>query len=154
MALEPLGTAEGAEYRGCRQLNVFLENRVGQLLRVMRLLEGQPVRILGLAVEGKVDCAVLRMLVDDADAARQICGQVGLAVGESEVLVVELPPGKRGIMTVCAALISGEINVNYAYTAWAGDQHRPCLVIQVDNLSQAVHVLTENKFRVLDQDEL
>jgi hypothetical protein len=154
MSLEPLETAEGSDYRACRQLTVFLENQVGQLLRIMRLLEGEPIRILGLSADGKVDCALLRMLVDDPDAARRVCSDGRFAVTESEVLVVELPPGKRGIMTVCAALISGEVNVNYAYTAWATEEHRPCLVIQVDQLSQACRVLALRKFRVLDQREL
>ena len=154
MSLEPLDTAEGAEYQGCRQLNIFLENRLGQLLRVTRLLEAQPIRILGLSVEGKVDCAILRILVDDPDAADEICSNARFAVTESEVIVVELPPGKRAIMTVCTALISGEININYAYTAWAAEEHKPCLAIQVDNLPQAVEVLRHKGFCILDQDEL
>lgn len=154
MSLEPLDTAEGAEHVGCRQLTIFLENRLGQLLRVTRLLQDEPIRILGLSVEGKVDCAILRMLVDDADAAYETCSKGGLPVTEGEVLVVELPPGKRAILTVCSALIAGEININYAYTVWATEQRMPCLAIQVDNLPQAVQVLEHQDFRVLAQDEL
>ena len=154
MSLEPLETAEGAEFEGCRQLNIFLENRLGQLLRITRLLEGQPVRILGLSVEGKVDCAVLRMLVDDPDTALDTCCEAGMAVSESEVIVVQLPPGKRGILAVCAALISGEVNINYAYTAWATEAQLPCLAIQVDNLAQAANVLRHKNFYMLGQDEL
>ena len=154
MSLEPLETAEGAEYQGCRQLNVFLENRVGELLRVTRHLEGQRVRIVGLSVEGQVDCAILRMLVDDPDTAFEICSRAGLALSESDVIVVELPPGKRGILAVCAALIAGEININYLYTAWAAADHTPCLAIHVDDLPHAAKVLAHKKFRVLDQDQL
>ena len=154
MSLEPLETAEGAEHIACRQLSVFLENHVGQLLRVTRLLEPEPIRILGVSLEGKVDCAVLRLLVDDPDAAHDICTRAGLAVTQSELLVVALPPGKTGIRTVCMGLIAGEVNINYAYTVWATDEGVPCLAIQVDNLPQAVKALAMNNFRVLAQDEL
>ena len=154
MSTEPLETAAGAEYQGCRQLNIFLENRVGQLLRVTRLLESEPIRILGLSVEGKVDLAILRMLVDDPDRACQICSDAGFAVTESDLVVVGLPPGKRAILAVCAALIAGEININYAYTAWATQERQPCLAIQVDNLVNAAKILSQKSFRVLDQDEL
>ena len=154
MSLEPLETAEGAEHAACRQLVIFVENQVGQLLRVMRLFEGEPIRILGLSVESKVDCAVLRMLVDDPDAAHELCTNARLTVCESELIVVELPPGKRGILSVCSALITGEVNINYAYSAWATKQSVPCLAIHVDDLSQAAKVLALKKFRVLDQDEL
>lgn len=154
MGLEPLRTAEGSEHGGCRQLNLFLENQVGQLLRVTRLLESEPIRILGLSAEGKVDCALVRLLVDEPDGAHEVCARAGLAVSQSEVLVVELPHGKRGIMTVCAALIAGEVNINYAYTAWATSENHPCLAISVDSLAAGARVLADNKFRVLAQDEL
>jgi hypothetical protein len=154
MSMQPLETAEGAEHAACRQLNIFLENQVGQLLRVTRMLDSEPIRILGLSLEGKVDCAVLRLLVDDPDAAQQICSAARMAVSQSEVIVVELPSGKRGIITVCAALISSEVNINYAYTVWATKECRPCLAIQVDELGQAGKVLAQKKFRVLAQHEL
>jgi hypothetical protein len=154
MNSEPLETLEGSEYPCCRQLSVFLENRLGQLLRVTRLLESEPVFILGMAVEGTIDCAILRLLVNDPDRARQLFSDHRFAVSESELLLVELPPGPRGIMTVCAALITGEININYVYTVWPSEEHGPCLAIQVDQPGSAVQVLKQKKFRVLDQSEL
>ncbi|MGD8452685.1 MAG: acetolactate synthase [Phycisphaerae bacterium] len=154
MSTEPLQTAEGAEHAACQQLSVFLENQVGQLLRVLRLLATEPIRILGLSLEGKVDCAVLRLLVDDADTAHEICVGAGLAVAQSEILVVELPPGKRGLTTLCTGLLAGELSINYAYTVWATKASVPCLALQVDNLPQAVKVLALKKFRILAQHEL
>ena len=154
MNLEPLETAEGSEHAACQQLSIFLQNHVGELVRVARLLGGGPIHIVGMSVEGKVDCAVVRLLVNDPEAAHDLLAGVGMAVAQSEVLVVELPPGNRGITAVCTALISGDVNVNYAYTVWATSGHTPCLAIQVDNLAQAVHVLTHKNFRVLAQDEL
>ncbi len=154
MSTEPLETAEGSEFPCCRQLSVFLENRVGQLLRVTRLLEDEPVHILGLAVDASVDCAILRLLVDDPDLAHQTLSDAHFAVSESEIVVVELPTGKRAIMTVCSSLISAEININYVYTVWAGKDRRPCLAIQVDDVQGAVRVLARNKFAVLHESEL
>jgi hypothetical protein len=155
MNAEPLETAEGSDFPFCRQLSVFLENRLGQLLRVTRLLDDEPVHILGLAVEGTVDCAILRLLVNDPDRARLVFREAGFAVSESELLVVEVPPGRRGLITVCAALIAGEININYVYTVWPShDEGRPCVAIQVDNTANAAQVLAAKKFRVLDQSEL
>lgn len=154
MNVEPLETAEGSEYPGCRQLSVFLENRLGQLLRVTRLLEDEPVHILGLSVDASVDCAIVRMLVDDPDKAHQILADANFALTESEILVVELPTGKRAIMTLCSALISAEVNINYVYTVWAGKDQRPCLAIQVDDTANAIRVLARQKFVVLHQHEL
>lgn len=155
MSIEPLETAEGAEYPGCHQLSVFLENRLGQLLRLTRVLESENVSILGLCVEGTIDCAIVRLLVDQPDLARRLFTDAGFAVSESEILVVELPAGSRGIATVSSALIAGEVNINYLYPVWAaGEWHGPCLAIQVDNIVQAASVLRGKRLRVLSQDEL
>jgi hypothetical protein len=154
MNAKPLETAEGSEYPCCRQLSIFLENRLGQLLRVTRLLEDEPVHILGLSVDASVDCAIVRLLVDDPDLAHQILSDAHFALSESEVVVVELPPGKRAIMTLCSALISAEVNINYLYTVWAGKERRPCLAIQVDDVQNAVRILAKSKFVVLNEHEL
>ena len=154
MALEPLETAEGSEFPLCRQLSVFLENRMGQLLRLTRLFDSSEVSILALSVDGGIDCAIVRLLVNDPDVAVAMLRDAKFAVTETDVLVVELPHGKRGIMTVAAALISGEVNINYTYALLAGNDRGNCLAIQVDNPAQATAVLSEKKFRVLDQHEL
>lgn len=154
MSTEPLETAEGSDFPLCRQLSVFLENRLGQLLRITRLLEDEPIAILGMSVEGTVDCAILRLLVNDPDTARRVFHDNRFAVSESDLLVVELPPGPRGIMTICAALISGEININYVYTVWPSHERGHCLAIQVDQPASAVQVLQSKKFMVLDQRDL
>jgi hypothetical protein len=154
MALEPLDTAEGANYNGCQQLSIFLENRVGQLLRLTRLFDGEPVHILGLTVDSAVDCAICRMIVDDCDRAYQVLIDAGFAVSPTDVVVVEMPHGPRGIMVISRALINGEVNINYIYPLIASDTRPACLAIQVDNLSQAAATLTRSNFRVLDQHEL
>lgn len=154
MGTEPLETIEAHDYPTCRQLSVFLENRLGQLMRVTRLFEDEPVHILGMSVDASVDCAIVRLLVDDPDAAHQILRDAGFAASESELLVVELPEGKRGILTLCSSLIAGEVNINYVYSVWAGKDRRPCLAIQVDSLTNAVRALNKNKFVILQQHEL
>lgn len=154
MNVEPLQTADGNEYPACRQLSIFLENRLGQLLRVTRLLEDEPIHILGLSVDASVDCAILRLLVNDPDRAHQALTDAHFAVSESEIAVVELPPGRRAIMTLCSALISAELNINYVYTVWTGQDRRPCLAIQLDDVQAGVRVLRASKFTVLDEHEL
>jgi hypothetical protein len=154
MAQQPLETVEDSEFPVCRQISVFLENRLGQLLRLTRLFEGESVTILGISVEGSIDCAIVRLLVNDPDLAHDMLVEAGFAVTETEVLVVELPPGRRGIMTVCAALISGEVNINYIYPLLPGKDRGACMAFQVDNLPVAVRTLKARKFRVLDQQAL
>src|SRR5215510_6658499 len=154
MSIEPLETAEGSEFPLVRQISVFLENRLGQLLRLTRLFEKAEIHILAVSVEGSVDCAIVRILVNDPDLAHEMLVDAGFAITETELIVIELPPGKRGIMTVCAAMIAGEVNINYTYALLPGEKRGPCIAIQVDNPAQAASVLAARNFRVLDQSQL
>ncbi|MBU0639371.1 MAG: acetolactate synthase [Planctomycetes bacterium] len=154
METRPFETAEDSDFPSCQQLSVFVENRLGQLLRLTRVLNEDRIRILALSVDGSIDCAVARLLVNDPDAGYNMITEAGFAVSQCEVIVVELPPGKRGILSVCTALIVGEVNINYVYPLLAGKSLGPSLVIQVDNLPTAVSVLQSKQFRVLDQSDL
>ncbi|MBU0618190.1 MAG: acetolactate synthase [Planctomycetes bacterium] len=154
MSLEPLETASGSDFPLCRQLSIFVENRLGQLLRLTRLLENTDVSILAVSVAEATDCAVVRLLVNDPDTARETLSNASFAVSESELLVVELPPGKRAIRSICEALIAGEVNMNYIYPLLPRDSYAACLAIQVDDLPLAAAVLASRKFRLLDQSDL
>lgn len=154
MSLEPLETAAGSDFPLCRQLSVFVENRLGQLLRLTRLFENTAVRIVALAVEGATDCAIVRLIVNDPETGLRTLTEGNFAATENELLVVEVPHGERGISSICEALIAGEVNVNYVYPLLARDRHGPSVAIQVDNLSQAAAVLASRKIRMIDQSEL
>ncbi len=96
----------------------------------------------------------MRLLVDNPDDATRMITDAGFAVSESELVVVELPPGKRGILAACQALITGEVNIHYTYPLLAAQESIPTLAIQVDNHELAVDVLRARKFHVLDQADL
>ena len=154
MSLEPLEIASGSDFPLCRQLSVFVENRLGQLLRLTRLFERDNLRICAVSVEGATDCAIVRVLVDDPDTARETLADSNFAVTETELLVIELPSGKRGIRSVCEALIAGEINMNYIYPLLPDNKHEACIAIQVDDLPMAAHILSSKRFCLIDQSEL
>ncbi|MCX7415154.1 MAG: acetolactate synthase, partial [Planctomycetia bacterium] len=50
-------TARGRNWPTLRQFTVFLENRVGQLLEVVRRFDGSPVRIVALSINDSGECA-------------------------------------------------------------------------------------------------
>ena len=60
-------TMRGRDYPSIRQFTVFLENRVGQLLEVVRRFEGSNVRIVALTISDSTECAVVRFLLSDPE---------------------------------------------------------------------------------------
>lgn len=153
MAREPYETVQGQGLPAVRQLSVFLDNRLGQLLRLTQIIEQTDVRILGLSVSDSVDYAVIRLISDSPDAAREVLRTAGFAVSVSEVIVVRLPAGKRGLLTVWQSLLSSEINIGYCYPLLP-DERGAAIVMSVDNLEIATDTLIRYKLDVLGESDL
>src|SRR6267142_1445626 len=92
-----VATARGRDWPSVRQFNVFLENRLGALLDLVRRFESSDIRIVSLTVVDSADCAIIRMVFSDTERAREIFEQAKLAFTESDLLVVELPDHRRPI---------------------------------------------------------
>src|SRR4029077_1447259 len=87
-------TARDRDWPSVRQFNVFLENRLGALLDVVRRFETTDIRIVSLTVVDSADCAIVRMVLSDPERALEIFNLAKLPITESDLLVVELPEGK------------------------------------------------------------
>lgn len=154
MALEPLETAEAQSYPTVRQQSIFVENRVGQLLRMGQLLQDTDVRILATSVVYSVDCAIVRMLFDDPDTAYDVLSAARFQVSEAELLAISLPHGKRALLHTWAALLGAEVNIQYMYPLLCRPHDYAAIALCPDDLDGAVRVLTEGQFVLLDHQDL
>ena len=130
-------TARGRNYPTIRQFTVFLENRVGQLLEMVRRFEGTGIRIVALSINDSAECAFVRFVVSNPERGREILERAGLAMIESDLIGLELPEGSQPLLQVCVALLQAEINIIQAYPliarpSWRsgrshhGRRHRRC----------------------------
>src|SRR3954468_14412126 len=94
-------TAHGRDWPSVRQFNVFLANRVGALMQVVRRFETTDVRIVSLTVVESADCAIIRMVLSDPERATEIFEQAKLPFTESDLLVVQLPDGDQPLLMIC-----------------------------------------------------
>src|SRR5919109_3106424 len=108
-------TMRGRDYPAIRQFTVFLENRVGQLLEVIRRFEGSKVRIVALSIADSTECAFARFLLSHPEQGREILERAGLAIIESDLIGIELPEGPNPLLDVCTALLQAEVNIVQAY---------------------------------------
>jgi hypothetical protein len=153
MANQPLNTAESFESPAVRQLSVFLEDRVGALMRLFKAFEGSAVRVVGMTIVHEVDCAIVRLICDDTDTAADLLRSRGFPMSESELIVVEMPQG-QGLMSICAAMLSAEVNINYAYPLLIRPTGRAALAIHTDDLETAGHVLKSRKCCLMSEEDL
>ncbi|MFQ5429682.1 MAG: acetolactate synthase [Phycisphaerae bacterium] len=146
-------TAETFRSPTVRQISVFLDDRVGILMRLFQVFEGTDIRVVGMSIVHAIDCAIVRLLCDDNDQAIEILKRRGFPFSEAELVVVAVPPG-HGLISICSALLAGEVNIDYAYPLLVRPTGRAALAIHTDDVETAVHLLKLRKFTVLGEADL
>ena len=147
-------TMRGRDYPSIRQFTVFLENRVGQLLEVVRRFEGSNVRIVALTISDSTECAVVRFLLSDPEAGRELLERAGLAIVESDLIGVELPDSPQPMLQVCTALLQAEINISQVYPLLIRPSGSPAVALMVDNIEMALETLASKGFSAINEDDL
>jgi hypothetical protein len=147
-------TARGRDWPSVRQFNVFLENRLGALLELVRRFETTDNRIVSLTVVDSADCAIIRIVLRDPERAREIFDQARLPVTESDLLVVQLPEGPQPLLHICKALLMAELNVNYAYPLLVGPLGNAALALHVEDIENAAHILQGQGFTLFTENDL
>src|SRR5258708_30471187 len=122
-------TAHGRDWPSVRQFNVFLENRLGALLDVVRRFETSDNHIVSLTVVDSADCAIIRIVLSDPERALEVFRQAKLPITESDLLVVQLPEMQKPLLAICKTLLAAEINIHYAYPLLLGPQGKAALAM-------------------------
>jgi len=149
-----LSTIRGRNYPSIRQFTVFLENRVGQLLEVVRRFEGSTVRIVALSITDAAECAFVRFLLSHPEEGREVLERAGLAIIESDLIGVELPPGPQGLLQICTALLQAEVNIIQAYPLLVRPRGRPAVALMVDNIDIGLETLASKGFTMITEGDL
>lgn len=147
-------TMRGRNYPAIRQFTVFLENRVGSLLQVVRRFEGTRVRIVALSIADSAECAFVRFLLSHPEQGREILERAGLAIIETDVIGVELPEHSQALLRVCTALLQGEVNLIQAYPLLVRPHGRPSVAVMVDNIEMGQEILNKAGFAMIGEADL
>ncbi len=147
-------TGGGFEPTRIRQFTIFLENKVGRLQQLVRSFEEQDARIVALSIEESGDAALVRIICSDADMGKTILMEGGFPFGETDLLAVELPKRTRQpLIAICAALLTAEINIHYAYPLLLRP-HGPTLALYVDEPTLAAQIMIRKGFKLIGESDL
>jgi hypothetical protein len=152
--VNPPETIRSRDWPTIRQFAVFVENRVGQLLEIVRLFEGTNVRVIAISMVDSVDCAIVRMVLSHPEQGLELLRRAGFAVAESDLVGVQLPHVDQPILQVCSALLQAEINIHYAYPLLVHPRNRTVLALHVDSTESAMQTLRQKGFTILAEKDL
>lgn len=150
----PLELAHGYAPPTVTQFSVFLDNRVGRLLDLLKHFDDlDDCMVCAISVHEASDHAVVRLITNRATRAKQVLRSNGLAFAEGNILVVELT-NNHTVSGMCLNLLGAELNIRFAYPVLLRPNGTPTIAISVDDLTLAGQILRRKGFRLLGEGDL
>ena len=155
MSQVPQETMQGYQVPCVRQFSVFLENRVGRLLDLLRHFDdASHVHVVGLNVIDSSDHAVIRMIPDDSDAARLLLHDLAISFSETDVLVTVIDES-HSLADLCLYLLGAELNIHFIYSLIKQPIIGDSLVaVAIDDLMLGGQLLIKKGFTLQGEAEL
>jgi hypothetical protein len=136
------------------QISIFLENTAGRLAEVTGIFEAGGINIRALSLADTSDFGILRLIVDDGEAAKRLLREHGLTVGLTEVVAVEVEDKPGGLHRILQALSRHGVNVEYMYAFVRQSGRNAVLIFRFDDTAAAVALLRSEGLRVIDGKDL
>jgi hypothetical protein len=124
-----------------QQLSVFVENRPGTLVDVLRVLKEHQINLRALSVADTADFGILRIVVNEPETVEQTLRNAGYAVKSTAVLTLTVDDTPGGLMIQLDKLSNADINVEYLYAFASTSVTEARVVIKVDNLEHAESII-------------
>ena len=122
-------------------------------MRLKALTEAH-INIRAVSSSDTPEFAILRLVVDNAEEARNYLMSKGFIVRISEVIGVELQDEKGNLNHMLSILAEGAISINYIYSFVIRDGKSPVMIFHTDDVEKAVSILEQAKVKVVDETTL
>ncbi len=132
-----------------KQLSLFVENKSGSLHSVCKVLAENNISIRTLSLADTEQFGILRLLVKEWEAAKNVLEKAGFIVKITEVFAIPVEDRPGGLAELLAILDRGGMNVEYMYAFTFGRNDRAVIVFRFEDPDKACKVLEDNKIDVI-----
>jgi hypothetical protein len=132
-----------------KQLSLFLENNPGALSRPVRLLAQAGHNILTLSIADTSQFGILRLILRDWEAARDLLEKNGLVVKVTDLVAVGVNDRPGGLAEVLEVVEKAGLNVEYVYALTEKRDGRAILAFRFADPDAALRMLQQHGVNVL-----
>lgn len=135
-----------------QQLSVFIENKSGSLVRVLRLLKQENIQLIATTIADTVDYGIFRIICSQPDKAYRVLREAGVAVSLCEVFAIELDD-RPGQAADAIELFAGEgISIAYLYSFLL--KGKGVLIFRTDHADKAAGLIASHGLRAIEEKDL
>ena len=134
------------------QLSVYIENKSGALVSVLRLLKQEKIQLIASTIADTVDYGIFRIICSQPKKAYKVLKDAGVAVSLCEVFAVELDD-RPGMAADAIELFASEgISLAYLYSFLLNG--KGVLIFRTDNPEKAAEVITSHGLNIIKEKDL
>jgi hypothetical protein len=135
------------------QFSIFLPNKVGAFLNVVKFLNEHHIHVLATSIEPSADTAIVRVVVSDPESVEGIFHLHTIPYSTCPLLVVELREATQ-LGDMLAVLLAAEVNIFGSYALLTRPHGHAALALHVEDNDCALHVLHASGFQTLGQEDI
>ncbi len=137
-----------------KQLTVFVENKQGALVAITEALSAQGINLRALSIAETQDFGILRLIVNDTDAAQQVLTDAGYLIKITEVVGVKIGDAPGKLSAALKVLNDSNINMEYLYAFMARTEKHAYVVIRVEDNAAAEQALEDAGFHLITEPDI
>lgn len=137
-----------------KQISIFVENKIGNLAEVTKVLADAGVSLHAISLADTKDFGVLRVIVNDSYLAATTLKEQGYIFSITKVLAVAITDKPGSLYHVLTLLEEADINLEYLYDFNTRKSDFAYLILKVEQVEEAAEMLGKHDIRLLDQEDL
>ncbi|MDD4202155.1 MAG: amino acid-binding protein [Candidatus Omnitrophica bacterium] len=134
-----------------KQVSIFLENKEGHLLTVIKLLGDNDINIRSINIAENKDFGIVRLILNDSRKALEVLGANGITAKITEIIAVEIDDKPGSLANILEIFHEHKINMEYMYGFIQRYSQKALVVFRVDDINNAIKVLSDNNINVINE---
>ena len=137
-----------------KQLTVFVENKQGTMVSITEILSKNNINIRALSIAETQDFGILRLIVNDEEAAKTILADAGYLIKITNVVGVKIGDAPGKLCEALKVLDESNINLEYLYVFMARTEKHAYVVLRVEDNDAAENVLVNAGFHLITEADI
>ena len=134
------------------QLSVFVENKSGTLLKVLKLLKEGNIQLIASTISDTVEYGIYRIICSEPEKAFNILKDAGITANISEVFAITLDNTPGQAADAIESFSEAGIGISYLYSFLL--QGKGILIFRTDNNEAAREVILKKGLSFIKEKDL
>ena len=137
-----------------QQVSVFIENRIGRMAEVTRLLGNNNINIRALSIADTTNFGIIRLIVNDVQQAEKVFKDAGYTVSLTDVIALEIPDTPGGLADVMETLNKGGVSIEYLYAYVEKSGDKAVVIFRFEDTEKALQIVESSGITALTDEQV